>query len=730
MSENGVKTNTLISVAMIDEVLGNRDGTTVVTTIPTLSQQLLGSGPLADAIASNLVTTGADVVAAQAARDEAEQSAGVVSQATSVASLDDPTTLTAGDGGLVIGSGDDAIDGYYEVRANSPNEWVRIRATGLAGVQPQIDSVKRSVSDVSASLSEILQVVGLEVSELTSSASSVSSGTYTFLRPLVDAGDGVRFFCFANGPGAVHVHIASRTSPTNSIVREQKFDLKVGLNEVTLFDLPHEAGDILGFRVGGGVIAIATGGDGNTDGYWSTSGQIAAGQTYDDAASAAAIFKVRFETLKQAVTAAGFDALSVSASRIGTPDQPTEIIGRPVDPVAGTTTIQTSTYVIDDATDYPRRLTSFKAQVTTPGDMFLGSYSKAGDVFTPVDVVSVALTRTGLVEISAPPELVLEPGELFALQRGTAVIALNTGVGDFAYYSGAGQMVEFTDDTSTTVARFEFQAAFEAYTHEARLQEIEAPTNRIKPDGFIAAFLVGESHGYGPEGTALSRIEIPAGAGYKYIRSTSSLEHMQDPTSAGGAGGGSVGPALCDAILRRTDGAIGTVLVNSAVGGTKIVENWNDLTGSSWTQAAADWADAVAQMNAQNIPIVGVSVYLMIGSNDAAASTSAATFKAGVLTLKGLLDELMGFDVALVLAETGRFVDGAFSAEVAAIRNAQRELVNENASIFMGWANAFHLTDAEYKDNVHYTTQGYDAAGRGAATALLAHGVGKLPSGL
>jgi hypothetical protein len=95
------------------------------------------------ATGSDVVLSNAAATEAENARDEAEQSAGIVSQATSVAGLTDPTTLIDGDGGLVLGSGDDAIDGYYEVEANSPNEWVRKRATGLAGKLDKIEVTGR-----------------------------------------------------------------------------------------------------------------------------------------------------------------------------------------------------------------------------------------------------------------------------------------------------------------------------------------------------------------------------------------------------------------------------------------------------------------------------------------------------------------------------------------------------------------------------------------------------------
>lgn len=51
MAENGVKSTDLANASILDEVIGNRSGSTVAATMFTLAQQLLGSGPLADAIA-------------------------------------------------------------------------------------------------------------------------------------------------------------------------------------------------------------------------------------------------------------------------------------------------------------------------------------------------------------------------------------------------------------------------------------------------------------------------------------------------------------------------------------------------------------------------------------------------------------------------------------------------------------------------------------------------------
>ena len=101
------------------------------------------------ATGADRVATGVDVVEAQDARDLAETYAGVVSRATSVAGLTDPTTLVIGDTGYVNGSGDPAVDGVYEVQDDTGNVWVRVGDTGLTGIQVQIDALPPTISKAS-----------------------------------------------------------------------------------------------------------------------------------------------------------------------------------------------------------------------------------------------------------------------------------------------------------------------------------------------------------------------------------------------------------------------------------------------------------------------------------------------------------------------------------------------------------------------------------------------------
>lgn len=102
----------------------------------------LGGATELQALASDAQDAEAGAVAAQGAaetaRDLSETYAGVVSRATSVAGLTDPTTLTSGDKGYVSASGDEAVDGLYEVQSSA---WVRIGSAGISALSSRIDAL-------------------------------------------------------------------------------------------------------------------------------------------------------------------------------------------------------------------------------------------------------------------------------------------------------------------------------------------------------------------------------------------------------------------------------------------------------------------------------------------------------------------------------------------------------------------------------------------------------------
>lgn len=260
------------------------------------------------------------------------------------------------------------------------------------------------------------------------------------------------------------------------------------------------------------------------------------------------------------------------------------------------------------------------------------------------------------------------------------------------------------------------------------------------PSSYHVVFNIGESHAAG-RGEVKSTTVVPAGAAYRYVRSSETLEHMEDPTgndpnAISGGGKGSWGPALADTIWRSTNGSSGLIFVNSGLGSSTIGGTGSlgwAATGEGWLQAVTDWNNALAQIAALHLPVSGVSALLSIGSNDAAAGTAKATFKAGVLDLYDRLKTLIGAGdhLPLGIIQTGSFANGSSAGGVLAVQEAQEELVRENASIFMT-ANAPRYAGAkdQFIDNVHYNQALNEDIGRAGFAFVLARGAGLYPAGL
>lgn len=185
---------------------------------------------------------------AEDARDLSEQYAGVVSRSTSVAGLTDPATLVAGDKGYVSGSGDDAVDGLYEVQAGA---WVRVGGTGFAGLGNRVEAVDGS------------EIVGSAFPLINSG--STTNGSFRTFGQIATPGYLDEVTVNAAAAGNVTVAIMAE-EPAGTLVRVgDKIVLPVvaGANVFTTADLGEpriEQGYRLGF-VGAGLIYYASGSD-------------------------------------------------------------------------------------------------------------------------------------------------------------------------------------------------------------------------------------------------------------------------------------------------------------------------------------------------------------------------------------------------------------------------------------------------------------------------------------
>ncbi|NIJ37927.1 hypothetical protein FHR22_002630 [Sphingopyxis panaciterrae] len=260
----------------------------------------------------------------------------------------------------------------------------------------------------------------------------------------------------------------------------------------------------------------------------------------------------------------------------------------------------------------------------------------------------------------------------------------------------------------------------------------DIPGAQPAPDSFHLVWLLGESHVAGRAPTMPD--PVIAGSGYKYIRSSTSLGQLADPTgndSTALLGRGSYGPAIGKSMLSASGGSTGAIIVNSAMGGSKISE-W--ASGQpNWTQALADIAGAIAAIKAAKIAISGCSIVIGLGSNDAGVPTPKADFKAGELDLIGRArTALNAGEVPAGIVLTAPFANGtSYAAAVAYIQEAEVELANEESGVFLLTdVTRYAISRGWYIDTVHMNQTANDNIGRAGGPALFVHGAGRAPAGL
>ena len=133
MADAGVKTTDLTAASLLDEVMGNRDGTTVRAPVAALATQMLGAGPLA----AELDTVRAMITSGMIGRDTwtalLATTSTIEGQGGEVLDADAGTHLQAsatGYNGVSV-----ANAGRYSWN-QTWGRWVRIGATGLSSKAP------------------------------------------------------------------------------------------------------------------------------------------------------------------------------------------------------------------------------------------------------------------------------------------------------------------------------------------------------------------------------------------------------------------------------------------------------------------------------------------------------------------------------------------------------------------------------------------------------------------
>jgi hypothetical protein len=677
----------------------------------------------------------ADRTGAELARDIAEDFAGLASRATSVAGLVDPTTLVDGDLGIVTGSGDDAVDGVYEVQSGA---WVRVADTGLAG---------------KASISLLDGVVGLPY---TRGVLSPESGTTTqgssnsILNSSPVNGDGfitqARVFAQVDGNINVTIYrppegVEATTGVTVTRVYNVQYPVVAGVNVIDL-DVAVQKGDLVGMA-GNGILRFDTGKTGGGQRYYGVSGNSATLGSFAPDVEWQLGFSF-VQTNFDDDTAIGAALTSLESSFIDSVGN--QAIRGTDEPSIGNATT-TGTTVVLDASPVPVNsiVSTVVAQAAADGDMFLHVFRPFGGSVNRVHKITLSLTE-GLnsVDVSAQG-IDVRKGDLVGMS-GAGVMRRTSDTQDFVFYAVAdlnSVTLGSTSDSSRFEWRIEIGVDFSKETPiGAEVAALRSDVDQISSGfgsflptrGYVLVWGVGQSNLAGRDVNP-SQFTIAENRSYKYDHSTTSLVTLADPTGTdstaqSGSGRSSVGPALAQAVLEATRGRIGVIFVNTAIGGTSIA-SWQDGQ-SSWTASLTKWNNTLTDIDAKKLNIVGSCGVMMQGENDAANETDPATYKAGVLGLLSQMQAETGMDdFKLILAQTGINTTGSTSASYAAIRNAQAELARENPDILMAHSRAKHFVDdGFYIDTLHYSIEGLDEIGGAFGAAIVSNAIGSRPTGI
>lgn len=606
-------------------------------------------------------------------------------------------------------------------------DWVK--QSDASGMQDQIDAITADVAATKYKYVEILQAIGSPDADLVASGSSASSATYVFATTLTTDGTSMRHTCYANGPGTIAIKIATKSGDDFTITQSVDVAVTAGFN-VNIIDITYSEGDSVGVYAPTGVLAITAGTDPSAGGYYSAGGaNVAVSGSFTDASASNIIFHQRFEPVSVTDTGVSLRAATArilaNEQALGTSAASDIEVGRPVgDTLVTGSSAGSSYYVFQEPATVDSIINTFSIYATADGVIELSAWADA----TLQRVVYLPVT-TGLNEFT-DVGLVVKQGETLALRRNTAGIAFNTASGgdETPYKSATVPTGPLGGLVSTH--RFEFTAVMEEHGVSQRMTAREGRDTLLfnRTDTFHLVWMLGESHVAG-RGTQLSYLTVPAGRGYCYRRAAGDMEHLEDPTgndatAVDSTGKGSMGPAIGRAMLDMSFGAVGAAIVNSGEGGTRIGTNWA-TAGGSWTQAQADLADAISDMDALDKALTGATILIEIGSNDASSATAKATFKAGVIDLISRARTELGSKVPVVLIPTGPFADGSSASAVADIQAAQHEIAEEEAGVYLATAATEYLAENSwFLDNVHRTQEANDRIGAAVGATAMSVGAG------
>lgn len=413
-------------------------------------------------------------------------------------------------------------------------------------------------------------------------------------------------------------------------------------------------------------------------------------------------------------------------------------------PVSGDATTAT-TSVICDLVQIDGKVVQLTMEAGADGNAFVHVFrpespATAGVLAARISKTTVSVLSGGNSIDLATYGITVQAGDLIGVS-GVGVMRRTSDTADFAYYA-------VTDASSVTLPALSTNHRFEwrldvvptlvdevaALRSEVDALAASQDTSEWSPTkSYILVLGVGQSNLAGRP-VARSQISIPTGRSYKYNGTTNTLVTLADPTGTdstalSGSGRGSLGPAMARAVLEASNGNIGVIFVNTAIGGTTIA-TWQ-TGGDSWIAAVDKFTTAKAQIDSLKLNVIGCIGLMIQGESDASGGTTKATYKAGVLGLLTQLKELTEIDdFKLIMSQIGVNTTGDAEAH-ALIRQAQAELARENEDIIMAFSGAKYFEDRDLMvDNVHYSIAGLNEIGGVVGSAVLSYGIGSTPVGI
>lgn len=531
----------------------------------------------------------------------------------------------------------------------------------------------------------------------------------------------------ANGAVQVAVYrpnngLAPTTGSAMTQVLLKTKNVVAGFNSVPL-DLDVQVNDLVGIS-GGGIVRYDTGSTGGGERYYNVTG------TTPTLGALATDYRWEFGFT---VTPDVASTSKVSADLAALLDvYPTAQLLGARELEAGNATLAGTSMVLDaEPVKRDNILSEIRVEAAAAGTVTLLVFRPPADTVPTTGVtVTRVVSKTFTVEAGTnvlPTYVEVKAGDLIGLSGNGNIRYDTTKTGNGSRYRALASAASLTLGGVNT----DYLWCFGFTLQPKPIVPFATASSFEDTEAFILVWGVGQSNLAG-RGTGTSKFAIEAGRSYKYNGSTDTLTTLADPTGTDATaltGKSSVGPALAQAVLEATNGRVGVIFVNTAIGATSIT-SWQSGQ-SSWTASSAKFTTAISQINALDLNIVGCIGVMIQGEQDTTGMT-AATYKSGVEGLLGLMRTQTGMaDMKLIMSQIGVNTSGASASGYALIRQAQADLARENDGILLAHSGAKHFGDRGlYVDDVHYGSAGLDEIGGALGVAVAAHGIGSRPSGL